>query len=518
MSVLGRPGPFAAVLAGAALALHPAFSASRFVPGHAVVLAALLVLAALALVARALAAKEERMSAVVAAVGAVVVVAALAVDGVRGHAGSLTLAPGEGQSSFEEMGGDGARLGLRPLGFVVGAESVRAGGDVELAFSDRAAPVVLSPGRSVAVGGFRLAQPRIASPGGVASLRVSASDGERTTIVDVTPGEVARAGLLSFRLEQYFPDFALDAKRQPFSRSSEPRNPAALLTVEKGGQSYRVFVLQAMPGVHRVEALGLTFSLIDVTAERVAVVEVHQEPAAPGVLAGTLLLVMGQALSLRHSRSRAVHPLTPVLVAAAALALVLALVDRGAVLVWSFGLPTDGGRVPLAGVGVFFGGALVLSLAGTLLLLALRASGEGTPVVAPARAALWLAVGLGTAGTGLAAIRLVLLPVATRTWPLAAVALATALVAFALVATRPAPAPLLARVSPLVLPAAAVLALTLAFAAATAGLLRDGTYSTPVSAAAAAAALLGLAALEPTHLAVLRRFAFVLALLGLALA
>jgi hypothetical protein len=51
---------------------------------------------------------------------------------------------------------------------------------------------------------------------------------------------------------------------------------------------------------------------------------------------------------------------------------------------------------------------------------------------------------------------------------------------------------------------------------AVAGVLRDGTYATSTAAAAASAALLGLAAIEPTRAPGLRRFAFLLAFLALA--
>ena len=47
---------------------------------------------------------------------------------------------------------------------------------------------------------------------------------------------------------------------------------------------------------------------------------------------------------------------------------------------------------------------------------------------------------------------------------------------------------------------------------------RDGTYASPLATAAAAAALLGLAAAEPTRVPALRGFLFLLALLALAIA
>ncbi len=78
--------------------------------------------------------------------------------------------------------------------------------------------------------------------------------------------------------------------------------------------------------------------------------------------------------------------------------------------------------------------------------------------------------------------------------------------------------PLFSLVAPLALPVAVMAALALAIGAAVSGVLRDGTYATPSSAACASAALLGLAALEPTSAPGLRRFAFLLAVLALALA
>jgi hypothetical protein len=57
-------------------------------------------------------------------------------------------------------------------------------------------------------------------------------------------------------------------------------------------------------------------------------------------------------------------------------------------------------------------------------------------------------------------------------------------------------------------------ALAIAIVACVSGVVRDGTYATSSAAASASAALLGLAALEPTLAPGLRRFAFVLSLLA----
>ena len=516
MSALARPGVLASVLAASALVLHPFLGASRWLPGRPAVLAALLALTVLGLLARA-ASPSGRANDWLAAAGAALLFVALGVDGLRGHHGTLSLVPGQVRPHFDETGPDARPLGLRPLGFAVGAERLLDSGDVLLALPGRDAPVVLTPQRSVAFGGYRFARPRVTTTGSAARIRVAASDGRRTETTDVEPGTPARAGDLTITLDDYFPDFALDENRQPFSRSSEPRNPAALLTVEKGGQSHRVFVLQAMPGIHRVEALGLSFSLLGIEPERQAEIDVHREPAALGVLLGAVLLAMAAVYSLRSvpqpppEGQREVLPLA----AGSALVLLLAAVDRGAVLAWSFGLAGGAGRVPLAGVGVLLGAALLLALGGVLLYGAARLAADGAGTRPAARAALWLAVLLAVAGLLLALVRwapLAGVAAPQSALPLAGIALAAGALAAALLASRAPAPPLVSRAAPVVLPLAAAAAIGSAVAAGVLGVRRDGTYATPAAAACAAAALLGLAALEPTGLRSLRRFVFVLAL------
>ena len=521
MSALARPGVFAAILAAAALALHPATGAARWLPGQPAVLAALLLLAALALVARAAGASERRLGAVVTAAGAVVLVGALGIDGLRGHHGTLSLSAGASLGNFEETDSQGRSLGLRPLGFVIGAERV-TGARVDLAFSGGRAPAGLTPGRAVAFGGTRFARPRATTTGGASRLRVAASDGARTLVADVAPGAPGRAGDLTIVLEQYFPDFALDDRQQPFSRSMEPRNPAALLTIERGGRAYRAFVLRSMPGVHRVEGLGLAFSLLEIEPERTAEIAVHREPAALAALVGALLLAVGLALSFRFPAApgKEGDPEAPVLVAGTTLLGILLLVDRGAVLAWSFGFVAAAGRAPLAGTGVLFGAALIATLGGCLLLAAQRLAGDGEAARPAGRASLGLAVLLAGAGILLAVVRVSSLPgevEGASLLPLAGLAGAVVVLAGSLFATRPGAAPIASRLAVLALPAAALVAVALAIAVAVSGVLRDGTYATPAAAAAAATALFGLSALETTGAPGPRRFAFLLALAALAI-
>ncbi len=524
MSALARPGVLAGVLVAAALALHPATAA--LVPSRPAVLAATLVLAALGLAVRAATRRDRRAAAALTAAGALGVVGALGVDGLRGHRGTLALASGQSRGNFEETGPGGRSLGLRPLGFAVGAAGARADGSVELLLPGQGGPVLLTPGRAVAFGGYRFGRPRALPPtGGAARLRVAVTDGARTSTVDVAPGAPARAGDLGVALEQYFPDFALDDRQQPFSRSAEPRNPAAVLAIERGGQSFRAFVMQSMPGVHRVEELGLTFSLLEVDPERPVEIAVHREPAALGALAFALVLASGLGLGMLARAERppsvvAAGGSTAILVGGTALASFLGLVDGGSVLGWRFSLPAPAGPVALPDVGGLLGAALVLALGGSLLLLADRLAGVATGAVSWARGALWGAVALGTSGLAVAVGRAVLLPAGTAAdkGPLVGLAAGVGVLAVSLAATGPSPSARVARLAAGALAPVAWLGVAAAIAAAVASTLRQGTYAAEPVAATAAAALLGLAALEPTGAAGIRRFAFLVALLALATA
>jgi hypothetical protein len=520
MSALARPALLASVLSAAALSLHPALRASVWLPERDLLLAALLLLMAGGLVARALAAVgAARVPAWLVALGMLAVVAGLAGDGLRGRHGLLRLTVGQASNNFDETGPGGRSLGLRPLGFSVAVERAAAAGTLALVVPGRPLPVELAAGRAAAIGGYRFAQPVLSATGGAARLRVSATDGTRTDVAEVAPGRPGRAGDLVISLDEYFPDFALDDKQQPFTRSLEPRNPAALLTVERGAERHRAFVIQAMPGVHRIEALGRTFSLLDVEPEQQVEIAVHREPLAPVVLLGGVLGALGIGLGAirrgeagRPASSRAVPPLgarvDDAAIAGAVYALALLLVDDGRLLGWSFGVSTPGGREPLPGVGVLLGLSLLAAVAGALWLTATALAGAAV-ALSPGRAALWLAVATGASGLLLAVVRVVLLPETTvrMALPLAGLALAIGLLALAL----RGPADALSRL----LTAGVVLAGLAAVAAGLAGLNVAGTYAVAGALAAAAATLLGLAALEQTGLGAVRRLVFLVALLAL---
>ena len=230
---------------------------------------------------------DRRAPRRVVAVGAATFALAVAYDAVRGEQGTLTLAEGQGSRTFEEEGPGGRRLGLHPLGDAVVLEAVEPDGTVVLGQTDAQRSARVSARRAAAVAGYRLGMPERAATGGARLvLRVSGgAEGE----VTLREGEKGRAGDLEIAVSKYFPDFALDERQQPFSRSDEPRNPAALLDVTRGTASWRVFVIRAMPGIHHPQGLDRTLTLADVVPDEAVRLAVHREPAA--LLAGLGLLV-----------------------------------------------------------------------------------------------------------------------------------------------------------------------------------------------------------------------------------
>jgi hypothetical protein len=286
---------------GAGLVLHPSLRSGDWLPERRAVIAALLLLVVLALVARARTAtgRPHRIAAWLLAAGIALVVGGVGGDGVWGQRGTLGLMPGQARTHFDETGVEGQALGLRPFGFTVGLEGLRPGGGVALVGLGSDEPVVLSPRRAVSHGGFRFGSPRTVLTGGAARLRVGISGGDRDVIVELAPGRPAESGELRVALEEYFPDFALDEQRQPFTRSLEPRNPGAVLTVEGPRGRYRAFVLRSLPGVHRIEELDRSFALVGVDPERSVEIVVHREPLAALVLIGALLVLTAVVLETR---------------------------------------------------------------------------------------------------------------------------------------------------------------------------------------------------------------------------
>jgi hypothetical protein len=285
VSAFAHPAFLASASLLLALAVHPGVRAlTRFdVPPVAIAGLALFVL--LSLFARA------RQGLALLAAGALVLLAAVAWDDARGERGRLRLGVGEAKTNFEEEGLGGESLGLRPLGAAVSLEQVLPGGGVRLRLPDGS--LDLTSDQAATVGAYRLGPVRLVASGEARSLVVSVTGGGETQEAEVTADAPGRAFDLSISIERYFPDFALDERQQPYTKSSEPRNPAALLEVERAGKRYRVFVLQSMPGLHQIDEIGRSFALRSVDPDIVADVGVHREPASPLALLGALLTAAG---------------------------------------------------------------------------------------------------------------------------------------------------------------------------------------------------------------------------------
>lgn len=224
--------------------------------------------------------------------------------------------------------------------------------------------------------------------------------------------------------------------------------------------------------------------------------------------------------SARERRAQGGDPLAPALGAGAALAALLMVQDGGSLLSWVFRAGTGVSRAALPGVGVLLGLTLVCALAGSLLLGAQRLAGGADAARPVAVGLLWAAAAGAAIGLGVAVVQAGMLPgegLASGAGVLVAGAAVTLALAVALFdAPRPVPvAEAAASRALLATRLAAGLAVLAALAAGIEGYWRQGTYVTPATLAAAAAALLGLAALEPTRLTLTRRLLLLAALVGL---
>ena len=255
-------------------------------------------------------------------------------------------------------------------------------------------------------------------------------------------------------------------------------------------------------------------------------VALQPETSAPIAAAVAGLAVAAAADGLvcwvRGRRARGADALEPALFAGVLLAVVLARVDHGAVLSWTFGVAGETGRVVLPGVGVALGAALVAALGGALLLTAARLAPEASGARPVAVGALWAAVLAAALGAGLTVARLAELVEGVgengaRSLAVLVAAVGT-LAACLLEASGPAASDSdgqLVRAAR-VIRVAVALALVAAVAAGVESWWREATYATSLTTAAAAAALLGLAVLEPeARLAGTRHVLFLAALLAL---
>jgi hypothetical protein len=293
MNLLASPATLAvlALLLGAAS--HPAHALAQGPYGR-IAVSALALLAVLAAAVQAV--KTRRAPSALVAAGMLAVLLGTAYDHLRGHSGRLVLRAGDSASAFEEEGPGGASLGLRPLGAQITLDALTP---ARATFSVKSADHLpsLAPGRAASLGGLRLSWVEHQRP---VRLRLGLARGERSLEVDLDAGAPVSVEGIEIALERYFPDFALDANQQPYTRSDEPRNPAALLNVQQGGRAWRAFVIRALPGIHDLPELEWKLSLLGVESDDALVVGVHREPFAAAAGLGLLLAAAGLVLGMRR--------------------------------------------------------------------------------------------------------------------------------------------------------------------------------------------------------------------------
>lgn len=293
MTYLTRPGVVALLACALALGVYPG---ARLGPlsseAGAIAVVALSLLLGCAYAARAL---RGGLADQLLALGVLALLVGFAFDGARAHRGVLTLGLGQAKNNFEEQDDDGRPLGLRPLGFDV--QLLRASAsEAVLGLPQTGRQVAVLSARAARVGLYRLGDPKMEPTGEATRLTVTMSDASGSHPLELLGLEPARHGDLEVALERYFPDFALDERQQPFTRSLHSRNPAALLRVSRGGKTFRVFVIRSMPGLHQVAELGQSFGLSSVEGEVLVRLRVAQEPFAAVLAAGALAALVGVAL------------------------------------------------------------------------------------------------------------------------------------------------------------------------------------------------------------------------------
>jgi hypothetical protein len=160
-------------------------------------------------------------------------------------------------------------------------------------------------------------------------------------------------------------------------------------------------------------ALATPFPLV-LAAAGAVILALRPDANAPIAAAAAGLATAAAADGLyawvRGRRASGADALEPALATGTLLALVLAAVDRGAVLSWTFGVGPEPERVVLPGVGVVLGVALVAAFGGVLLVGGAKIAPEAASVRPAGVVALWAALAATTLGIGLALTRLGSLP------------------------------------------------------------------------------------------------------------
>jgi cytochrome c biogenesis protein len=121
--------------------------------------------------------------------------------------------------------------------------------------------------------------------------------------IRLRPGEKAilEGENLEVAVTQFIPDFVLDEKNQPASRSSEPNNPAAYIQGKRGDETvFSGWVFAKFPDftrMHSAKETDLSFELKDVQAPQYSVIQVARDPGVSLIWVGCALLMAGLFLA-----------------------------------------------------------------------------------------------------------------------------------------------------------------------------------------------------------------------------
>jgi cytochrome c biogenesis protein len=117
------------------------------------------------------------------------------------------------------------------------------------------------------------------------------------------PGETAslQGEDLEIAVARFIPDFVLDEKNQPSSRSPEPNNPAAYIEGRRGTETvFSGWVFAKFPDftrLHSAKETDLSFEFKDVKAPEYSVIQSARDPGALWIWVGSALLMAGLFLA-----------------------------------------------------------------------------------------------------------------------------------------------------------------------------------------------------------------------------
>jgi cytochrome c biogenesis protein len=106
---------------------------------------------------------------------------------------------------------------------------------------------------------------------------------------------------LELKVLQFIPDFVLDEKNQPATRSLEPKNPAAFVEGWQGEEEiFSGWVFAKFPDFSRLHAAketNISPELKDVQAPNYSVIQMARDPGVPLIWIGSALLMAGLFLA-----------------------------------------------------------------------------------------------------------------------------------------------------------------------------------------------------------------------------